>query len=219
MCRREAIWDVFEMAKTTSKKRSTRKANPARNGVEAALRLAGKMPWNDISLADIAAEASVTEDDLRALFPTKLSLLKAYGVQVNEQVATRGTSINMEETIKDRLFEAVMIRLDVLEKDKDAVANIIRATLTGNPKTMAASASALRSAMAQLLDLCGVSSGGLCGQVKLRVLGLIYLKVLRVWLMDDTIDSGKTMASLDKTLARADSIMKSLPTIHRRGAR
>ncbi len=199
------------MAKITSKKRSSKKTNPSQDGVEAALRLAGKIPWNDISLADIAAEAGVTEGDLRALFPTKLSILKVYGGQVEEQVAARGTSISMDEPMKDRLFEAVMMRFDILESHKDAYASIIRATLPGNPKTLAAGAHALRRAMAQLLDLCGGSSGGLCGQVKLKALGLIYLSVLRIWLTDDTPDTGKTMAALDKALAHADSFMSHLP--------
>ena len=199
------------MAKTTSKKRSSKKKIPSQDVVEAALRLAGKLPWNGISLADIAAEAQVTEDDLGVMFPTKLSIVRAFGRQVDEEVAARGTSISMDETMKDRLFEAMMIRLDVLEKHKDAIASIIRATVPGNPKAMAAGATDLRRAMAQLLDLCDGSPGGLCGQVKLRALGLIYLSVLRVWFSDDTPDTGKTMAALDKGLARAESIMKSLP--------
>ena len=126
--------------------------------MEAALRLAGKMPWDEISLADIAAEAKVPEDDLRALFPTKLSLLEAYGRQVDERVEARCKSISMDENMKDRLFEAIMIRLDVLGDHRDAVASIIRATLRGKPNTITAGASALRRAMAQLLDLCGEPS-------------------------------------------------------------
>ena len=207
------------MAKTSKKKRSTSKREPSRDGVEAALRLAGKMPWNKISLADIAAEAGIHVDDLRGLFPTKLSILSAYSEQVDEQVAARSTAISMNESMKDRLFEAIMIRLDVLGNHKDAVASIIRATLRGNPTTLAAGASALRRAMAQLLDLCGESSSGLCGQVKLKALGLIYLSVLRVWLMDNAPDTGKTMATLDKALVRAESLIRSLPTNPLRGAR
>ncbi len=200
------------MAKTTSKKRSSKKTNLSQDGVEAALRLAGKIPWNDIFLADIAAEARVTEDELRIVFPTKLSILEVYGEQVDEQVAARGTSISMHGPMKDRMFEAVMIRLDILENHKDALASIIRANLPGNLKTLAVGTKALQRGMAQLLDLCGGSSSGLCGQLKLNALGLIYLSVLRIWLMDDTPDSGKTMATLDKMLAQADSIMKILPT-------
>ena len=200
------------MANGPIKKRSKRRTNSSQDAVEAALRLAGKIPWNSISLADIAAEARIPEDDLRALFPTKLSLLEAYGKDVDERVKTRGASISMDENMKDRLFEAIMIRLDILGDHKDAVASIISATLRGNPKTIAAGASALRRAMAQLLDLCGEPSGGLCRQFKLKALGLIYLYVLRVWLRDDTPDTGKTMAALDKALARAETVINSLPT-------
>ncbi|MBN07854.1 MAG: hypothetical protein CMM45_08485 [Rhodospirillaceae bacterium] len=205
------------MASASTKKRSKKRANPSQLGLEAALRLAGKIPWDRISLADIAAEARMPEDDFRALFPTKLSLLEAYGREVDERVETRGKTISMDEHMKDRLFEAIMIRLDILGVHKDAVASIIRATLRGNPKTIAAGASALRRAMAQLLDLCGEPSGGLCRQFKVRALGLIYFYVLRIWLADDTSDIGKTMAALDKALTRAETIINSLPTstLHR----
>ena len=206
------------MASASTKKRSKKRANPSQVGVEAALRLAGKISWDRISLADIAAEARMPEDDFRALFPTKLSLLEAYGREVDEGVETRGKTISMDEHMKDRLFEAIMIRLDILGVHKDAVASIIRASLRGNPKTIAAGASALRRAMAQLLDLCGEPSSGLCRQFKLRALGLIYFYVLRVWLADDTPDTGKTMAALDKALARAETIINSLPTSPLRGA-
>ena len=205
------------MASAPKKKRSKKRTNPSQVGVEAALRLAGKIPWDRISLADIAAEARMPEDDFRALFPTKLSLLEAYGREVDEGVETRGKTISMDEHMKDRLFEVIMIRFDILGVHKDAVASIIRATLRGNPKTIAAGASALRRAMAQLLDLCGEPSGGLCRQFKVRTLGLIYFYVLRIWLADDTSDIGKTMAALDKALTRAETIINSLPTstLHR----
>ena len=205
------------MASASTKKRSKRRTNSSQDAVEAALRLAGQIPWNYISLADIAAEARVPENDFRALFPTKLSLLEAYGREVDEQVETRGKTISMDENMKDRLFEAIMIRLDILGDHRDAVASIIRATLRGNPKTLTAGASALRRAMAQLMDLCGEPSGGLCRQFKLRALGLIYFYVLRIWLADDTSDIGKTMAALDKALARAETMINSLPTspLHR----
>ena len=122
------------MANESTKKRSKTRKNPSQDGVEAALRLAGKIPWNHISLADIAAEAKMPEDDFRALFPTKLSLLEAYGRQVDERVETRGKSISMDENMKDRLFEAIMIRLDILGDNRDAVASIIRATLEETQK-------------------------------------------------------------------------------------
>ena len=205
------------MASASTKKRSKKRTNPSQVGVAAALRLAGKIPWDRISLADIAAEARMPEGDFRALFPTKLSLLEAYGREVDEGVETRGKTISMDEHMKDRLFEVIMIRFDILGVHKDAVASIIRATLRGNPKTIAAGASALRRAMAQLLDLCGEPSGGLCRQFKVRTLGLIYFYVLRIWLADDTSDIGKTMAALDKALTRAETIINSLPTstLHR----
>ena len=211
--------ELCKMAKRISKKSSSTKTNPSQDCVEAALRMAGAIPWSDISLGDIAAEAGITEDSLKSFFPSKLSILRTYSRQVDEQVAERGVSISVDETMKDRLFEAIMIRLDILDKNKDAIPSILRATIPGNPEAIAAGASDLRRAMAQILDLCGGSSGGICGQVKLSALGLIYLNVTRVWLRDETPDNGKTMAALDKALARAESMMKSLPNGILRSAR
>ena len=38
----------------------------------------------------------------------------------------------------------------------------------------------------------------------------IYLKTCRIWLEDDTTDSSKTMAELDKNLTFADQVATSL---------
>ena len=114
--------------------------------------------------------------------------------------------------MRDRLFEAIMIRLDVLQRHKEAVSNILDATVPENPKAVVAGLCGLRRSMTQILDLCGDSTRGLCGPIKVKGLSLIYLTTLRVWLEDDSADLGKTMAVLDKSLARAERLMKSLPS-------
>jgi len=200
------------MAKKTTKKRSAKTTDPRLRVIEAALELASETPWNGITLADIAAAAKISEQELQTEFTSKLAILTAYDRCIDDQVAAQASAISLDEPMRDRLFEAIMIRLDILQRHKDAVSNILDATVPGNPKAVLAGLCGLRRSMSQILEMCGDSTRGLCGPAKVKGLGLIYLSTLRVWLDDDSADLGKTMAVLDKALARAETVMKSLPS-------
>ena len=198
------------MTKNKTKKGSRTPTAPANKIIEAALRLASATQWDEISLEKIAIEADVSENVIQSLFPSKLSILIAYSQQIDKEALARSTSISIDEPIKDRLFEAMMIRLDIMLIHKEAVRNIIRSTVPRNTMAVAAGVCSLRHSMRQILESCGDTPGGLRGNAKIQVLMLIYLNVLRVWLNDDSADTGKTMAILDKSLSHADSLIKWL---------
>ena len=199
------------MAKKTTKKRTAKPADPAVAVIKAALALAAETPWNDVSLTDIAAGAKMAENDLRALFSSKVAILTAYDRSIDDLVVAQAKSISLDDPMRDRLFEAIMLRLDILQQDRAAVSNILHATVPGNPKAVLAGICGLRCSMFQMLDLCGDETQGLLGRAKGKALGLIYLNTLRVWLKDESEDLGKTMAALDKALTHAEAVMNNLP--------
>ena len=64
--------------------------------------------------------------------------------------------------------------------------------------------------MGWALEAAGIGPSGPIGCLRVKGLSVIYLLALRVWLNDDSDDMGKTMASLDRNLGRADSLMAAL---------
>ncbi len=64
--------------------------------------------------------------------------------------------------------------------------------------------------MAWMLEAAGLGAAGVRGLVRVKGLALVYMAVLRVWLDDDSDDSAATMATLDRRLRQAESLVMLL---------
>ena len=64
--------------------------------------------------------------------------------------------------------------------------------------------------MKNTLEAVGVHTAGPIGHLKVHGLLIIYLQTTCTWLKDDSPDLSKTMADLDKGLARAEDLIRSL---------
>jgi hypothetical protein len=60
--------------------------------------------------------------------------------------------------------------------------------------------------MALSLQAAGVSAEGCAGAAKAKALAVIQLNASRVWMNDDDPGLARTMAALDKGLARAEKL-------------
>lgn len=169
----------------------------------AALRLAAEQGWSRISLADIAEAAGVPMSELHARFPSKLAILDAYSRQVDRAVLKTVDDDAPEGNARERLFDVLMRRFDVLDADRDGVRAVAKASAC-DPLALVCGACGLRRSMAAMLEAAGISAGGLAGLLRVKGLAMVYLKTLRVWLGDDSEDRAKTMAALDRGLRRAD---------------
>src|SRR5690606_32073688 len=118
---------------------------------------------------------------------------------------------------RDRLFDVIMRRLDVLQPHKEALGVILRDQLR-DPLTTVCGFSRLARSMAVTLEAAGFSTSGIRGVLRLKGLSAVYLSTLRVWLRDDSEDMAKTMAHLDKQLARVDSLVGRLGRVRPRRA-
>lgn len=117
--------------------------------------------------------------------------------------------VDEEEAPKERLFDIMMERFDLLTPYKDGLKRIIYA-LPKDPKTLLKTVPSFRNLMIDLLNYARIPYSGLSGEIKLLGMSYIYLKTCRIWLEDDTTDSSKTMAELDKNLTFADQVATSL---------
>ena len=58
-----------------------------------------------------------------------------------------------------------------------------------------------------MLEAAHISASGMAGIVRTKGLAAIYLAVMPVWLNDDSEDMAATMATLDKRLGQAESLL------------
>lgn len=173
--------------------------------IEAALALAARRRWSTVTLADIARESGEGLDRVIAEFPSKLAILAALNRHLDLEMVK--SPLADEGTVKDRLFELLMRRLDALAPHRAGVRGMLQGTVGVDPMASVVGLCSLHRSMAIALEAAGVSASGPFGRLRANALGAIYLRVLGLWLRDATND--RVMAELDKALSRADRLART----------
>ncbi|WP_157879296.1 hypothetical protein [Pararhodospirillum photometricum] len=177
--------------------------------LKAALRGAALQGWTRASLSAIAADAGVSLAEVLRQYPTRAHVLWAWGRAIDRAVLAQGVTLDERESVRDRLFDLLMRRLDALAPDKEALRALLP-TFGFDPWMAGAVAMGVSRSMALTLEAAGVGASGPAGHLKVKGLVLIYSHGVRVWLDDDSPDMARTMAALDKALDRADALAGSL---------
>jgi len=185
-------------------------ANPKGAIVAALLDLAGERNWEDISLSEVAARAQVSLATFREFFPSKGAVLAAFSRQIDKQVLD-GIGDNSahdlaEEPAKERLFDVLMRRLDVLAPYRLGIEGISEWT-SRDPLAAAAINRLMLNSMRFMLEAAGIDSEGPVGALKLQGLTMAWRRVLKTWFSDDDPGLAATMATLDRELTRGEKLV------------
>jgi AcrR family transcriptional regulator len=172
---------------------------------------AAELGWRHVTIPGAARAAGLPLARARARFPGRATLLLRFG-RIADQSAL--AELTTDGTIRDRLFDLVMRRIDVLQAHRAGVVALLRA-LPCEPPTAVLLACATRRSLRWLAQAAGVELRGLRGELKLRGLVAVWLWTLRAWERDDSTDLSPTMAALDQALSRAEQAARWL---HRRPA-
>ena len=182
---------------------------PRQKIIDAALELAKTRKWTEISLGEIAAAAKVSLGQMRAEFSGKTAILKAFIAQVDQMVLEQADGEVVDEEPRDRLFDIVMLRFEVLEPYKDAMKNIVPVLKSHPAMALELSGSIICSARWMLIA-AGLEARGADEFVRTRGLACVVGKTMNVWLHDDDAGLAKTMAELDRQLRRGEDWLKNL---------
>lgn len=170
--------------------------------IDALMGLAAERPWEEIALADVADRADVTLAQFRDCFPSKGAVLGGFSRRIDKMVLEGGGAL-AGESDKDRLFDVLMRRFDAMAPYKPALKNINDWAMR-DPLALPALNQLALNSLRFMLEAAGLSSEGALGALKLQGLALAWTHVLHTWLNDDSEDAAKTMAALDRELARGE---------------
>jgi ubiquinone biosynthesis protein COQ9 len=170
--------------------------------VTAAFRLGGEEGWRNVNVAKAARAAGLSLAEARDRFPTRTAILLRFG-RLADQVALLDAPD--EGTTRDRLFDLLMRRLDVLQTHRAGVKALLR-SLPADPPTALLLALATRRSMRWMLQGAGLAATGPAGAVQARGLTAIWLWAVRAWERDETDDLSGTMAAVDNALKRAEQV-------------
>ncbi len=185
-----------------------RAADPTKKIVKAAMDLAKDKGWRDLKLIEIAAKAKVSLADLRGVVRDKTQILERFQDQVDVEVLGSLDPELESEPARDRLFEVLMRRFEVIEPHKDALRRIAADLKTSVPDQLALLGPGLRS-MEWMMAGAGIEGHGFKGTVQVGGLAFIYASVFQTWLDDDDPGLARTMAELDRKLRSGETWLQN----------
>jgi ubiquinone biosynthesis protein COQ9 len=174
--------------------------------VRAALELAQQRDWGDITLGDIARQAGLDLADLRREFACKSDILRAFQAEVDAEVLAKAKQAGPDGSVRDRLFDIIMTRFEVMGPYKPALKRIA-CYLRCRPGEASLIACSTLASQYWMLAGAGAKLGGPRAVVRVTGLAAIYGKVFRVWLDDPSPSLDKTMAALDRALSNGERML------------
>jgi AcrR family transcriptional regulator len=169
--------------------------------VAALLQLLAEKRIEQIGVADIAERAGMSLSQLRAAFGSPMAILAAHIKDIDRAVLNEDFSDVAEEPPRERLFDVLMRRLEKLAPHRSAVRSLLRSARRNTPLALALNALAVRS-QRWMLAAAAINASGPRGAVRAQGLALLFSSVLRTWVRDDDPGLARTMAELDRALAR-----------------
>ncbi len=202
------------MARKATRKRAERKAPTAPpprgtsdrdKAVDALMALLAEQSFEDIGLAEVAGRAGVKLSALRAEFGSTLAIYAAHIKDIDKAVLDGGDDDMAEEPPRERLFDVLMRRLEVMTPYKEAVRSIMRSARRNPGLALALNATALRS-QAWMLEAAGIGASGARGALRAQGGALMFARVVKAWLdaEDDEDAVDRAMAALNRGLASAE---------------
>jgi len=174
----------------------------------AALALAGKKDWDSVSLLEISRKAGLPHQDVLAVFPQKYDIAEAALCSIDDRMTAEDLGLDDErDSLKDRLFEVVMFRFDLLNEDREAMVSMLKPALR-SLETVARHKQGFCHTMRLMIEKAGMDCNHVLKEdILIAALSLIYMMTVRIWLQDDSPDMTKTMAALDRYLVRMLQIL------------
>jgi len=159
----------------------------ADQAVEAMLKLAAEHVWRDITLRHVAEKANIPLVDLYRVVNGKEALLDRLSARFD--AAALATAATPSDDVHDRLFDAVMARVEAMEPHRTALIAIYQGS------GVLGLAPRFPRAARAMLEAAGVDAT----PPRLLAMTAVWARVARVW-RDDSGALNRTMAEIDLRL-------------------
>ena len=169
--------------------------------IAALMALLAEKQIEEIGFGDIARRADVSLATLRGEFASALSILAAHAKELDRKVLAGGESDMAEEPARERLFDVLMRRIEAMAPYREATRSLMRSVSCNPGLALALNGLAVRS-QTWMLDAAGIDAAGPRGAIRAQGMAALFAGVLRVWVDDDDAGLARTLAALDRALAR-----------------
>ena len=156
--------------------------------------------FEGIGFGEIAERSGLTLANCRAEFGSTLSIYAAHVKELDRKVLAGAGGDMAEEPPRERLFDVLMRRIEVMAPYREATRSLLKSVSCNPGLALALNGLAVRS-QHWMLTAADIDAAGPRGAIRAQGLAALFAQVLRTW-VDDDADNARTMAALDRALAR-----------------
>jgi AcrR family transcriptional regulator len=169
--------------------------------IDAFMTILATRPIEEIGLSEIASRADVSLSTLRQEFGSKFAILAAHIKAVDRKVLEGRDAEMANEPARERLFDVLWRRIDALAPHKEAIHSLMRSARRDPCLALALNTMAMQSQQ-WMLTAADINAAGPRGMLRAQGTALLFARVVQTFVHDDDPGHARTMAALDRALAR-----------------
>jgi hypothetical protein len=130
-----------------------------------------------------------------------LAILAAHMKELDRKVLASASGDMAEEPPRERLFDVLMRRIEAMAPHRDAIRSLMKSASCNPGLAFALNGLAVRS-QTWMLTAADIDAAGPRGMIRAQGLAMLFTSVLRTWVDDEEEGLARTLATLDRALAR-----------------
>ena len=169
--------------------------------IAAFMSLLAEKRFEDIGFGEIAARSGLTLANCRQEFGSTLAIYAAHMKDLDRKVLASASGDMAEEPPRERLFDVLMRRIETMAPYREATRSLLKSVSCNPGLAFALNGFAVRS-QSWMLTAADIDAAGPRGMIRAQGLAMLFASVLRTWIDDEDEGLARTMAALDRALAR-----------------
>ena len=170
-----------------------------------ALQLLKDESWSSLTMKKLFKKSRISQLDAYSVIKEKKDIILLINNYFDIETIKNIKKIE-NSSKKDKIFESMMLRFEVLNKHRIAVIKLFNQIIK-KPDLIIFFSPIILKSLNIILESADTSTDGIIGNLKIEYLVITYIIVFIVWMKDETPELEKTMVALDKHLNRGDYIM------------
>ncbi len=162
--------------------------------------------WQSFSLKKLSESQKISFKEITKILKSKNNILKEFSMMIDLKVEKDFDFKDLEKTsIKDNLFELIMLRLDYMQSYKSAL-KVITKSFKDDPFIAKSVAENVLNSLDFYLELTNAYNDSFFDIFKKKSIFLIYGYIFTIWLEDNSVELSKTMSELDRVLTFSEKL-------------
>ena len=182
------------------------------NLVKSSFNIIEKSGWTSFSLQKLSDTEKVPINEIKLFFKSEITILDEFSKMIDIKVEKSFDYAELTKTsVKDNLFELIMLRLEFMQPYRNALKNI-KNSFKSDPLVAKSVAKNVMNSLDFYLELTNAYNDSFLDIFKKKSIFLIYSYIFMIWLEDDSDELSKTMSELDKLLTFSEKIALDFKT-------